>query len=181
MSIEQEVQTLHGLLKPQAVTEYIQFFLSRTKPEWQATMVPIVEADLGGSGIAYAYIDAQSITTGQPLTMQSGEQHGNKALFAPRPGGNGIGFAQAAIIEMQVWLPIYDNAQGQGVLIFVLNKGGTALQRSNALMVGKYVSTSYLGIMMPGDDVSLMAVAPEGNVDILAGGYATVVATPVEM
>src|SRR5215475_2897114 len=62
MVIEQEVQSLHTLLKPQAVTEYIQFFLSRTKPEWQATMVPIVEADLGGSGIAYAYIDVQTIT-----------------------------------------------------------------------------------------------------------------------
>src|SRR5262245_30761221 len=181
MAIEQEVQSLHALLKPQAVTEYIQFFLSRTKPEWQAIMVPIVEADLGGSGIAYAYIDAQTITGGTTLTMQSGEQHGNEALFAPREGGNGIAFAQAAIIEMQVWFPITDNASGQGVVTFTLKKGTDTLQRSAMQMVGSYVQTSYFGIMLPGDDVSLMATAPSGSVNILGSGYATVIATPVEM
>src|SRR5215813_8077074 len=121
MSTVEEVLNLHDQLKPRAVDDYVNFILSRTKPEWQDAMKPLVEADIAGTGIAYAYVDAQTITSAQPLTMQSGEQYGNRALFAPRPGGNGIGFAEAAIIEMQVWLPIYDNAQGQGVLIFVLN------------------------------------------------------------
>ena len=183
MSDEQEVQDLHAALKPRAVSDYVQFFLSRTKPEWHSMMESLVDADLANpdSGIAYAYIDPQTVTAAQPVTMQSGEQHGNKALFAPRPGGNGIAFAQPAIIEMQVWFPITDNASGQGIVTFSLKKGSDTLQRSSMQMVGAYVLTNYFGIMLPGDDVSLMAVAPSGDVRILEGGYATVIATPVQM
>ena len=183
MSAEEEVQTLHAALKPRAVADYVQFFLSRTRPDWQDQMTSLVDADLANpdAGIAYAYIDAQAITGGTTVTMQSGEQQGNKTLFAPREGGNGIAFTQPVIIEMQVWFPITDNASGQGLLTFALNKGGTVLQRANVLMSGQYVSTSYFGIMMPGDDVSLMATAPSGSVDIRTDGYATVVATPVQM
>jgi len=181
MSDEQEVQNLHTQLKPYAVEQYVRYILTRTKPEWQELMIPMVDADLGGSGIAYAYIDAQTITGGVTLTMQSGEQHGNKALFAPREGGNGIAFAQPAIIEMQVWFPITDNASGQGIVVFNLKKGIDILQRSAMQMSGSYVQTSYFGIMLPGDDVSLMATTPSGSVNILGNGYATVIATPVQM
>jgi len=178
-----EVQELHAALKPRAMADYAQFFLSRTKPEWQDEMKLMVDADLASpeTGIAYAYIDPQTISGGVTVTMQSGEQHGNKDLFAPRPGGSGIAFTQPVIIEMQVWFPITDNASGQGIVTFTLKKGTDTLQRSNMQMSGSYVQTSYFGIMLPGDDVSLMAVTPSGDVRILEGGYATVIATPVQM
>ena len=183
MSAEEEVQTLHAALKPRAVADYVQFFLSRTRPDWQDQMTSLVDADLANpdAGIAYAYIDAQAITGGTTVTMQSGEQHGNKTLFAPREGGNGIAFTQPVIIEMQVWFPITDNASGQGIVVFNLKKGTDILQRSAMQMTGSYVLTNYFGIMLPGDDVSLMATTPSGSVNILANGYATVIATPVQM